>query len=124
MPPLVVHVMKESKRTGRIKVASVAFKGASLEVVEDFKARLRRNLARRVKQNGRFSFIHHAGRRDWIVVFDGTWPERELDAALNSIATELGGTMYMDPAVPLSEMTTDIRAYVRRIYEERDRPTN
>jgi hypothetical protein len=120
----VAHVMKVLKRSGRIKLVSIALAGDVAASVEDFKARLSAKLARRVKQNGRFKICYIPGRHDWYILFEGTWPERELDEALNSIATELGAKMYMDPAVPWAEITPEMRTFIPRINPGRDRPTN
>ena len=120
----VVHAMKATKRSGRVRFVSVAFAGAAVVITEEFRTRLRSKLARRVQQNGRFEVIHRPGHTDWFIIFAGTWPERELDEALNATATELGAKMFMDPAIPVAEMTADMREFMRTVNIRRDRPTN
>jgi hypothetical protein len=111
-------------RAGRVKIVAVTFSGCASRTVETFLARLRSGLARRVRQNCRFEIFRTPGRPDWYILFKSTWPERELDQTLNSVATELGVSMSMDPAILWAEMTPAAQDFVRGIQLGRDRPTS
>lgn len=119
---IVVHAMKGTKRTGRVKILGVAFTERSIPLTEPFREMLRKKLARLVRQYGRFTIVSR--RTDWRVDFAGTFPERELDAMLNEIATQLGAMMYIEPGIPLSELTADPSSFEFRIDVNRRRPNN
>ena len=85
---IVVHAMKVTKRTGRVKYLSVSFTERSIPLADEFRQKLQSRLARMVRQHGRFE-IKVRYREDWLVIFANSFPERELDAMLNEVATEL-----------------------------------
>jgi len=60
-----------------------------------------------VRVAGRFQFQARPEQHNWLVLFQDLCPEADLDRMLNAIATELGGKMYIEPAIPLSELTFD-----------------
>jgi|GEM_PF-4646123 len=109
----LIHALKATKRTGKVKVLSVAF----LETahVNDFKDRLRSALARSVRKYGRFTIRHKEGRNDWFIEFANSWPESELDDHLKNVAIEMGTNIYLEPGVPLAEFDPlDLRSFLFR----------
>jgi hypothetical protein len=119
-----VHAFKILKRINRIKYVSVSFDGLSAEESAEYQKRLRLRLAHQVRQHGRFEITAKPGRLDWYVTFQHSWPERELDAALNAVATELNAMMFIEPGIPEREMKMDLQSFFFLKWTERDRPTN
>ena len=119
------HALKVNKRTNRTKSFSLSFVGLTLAEVEAFRDALRRRLSRQVKaNNSRFGLVHVPGRLDWFVLFQHSWPERDLDRDLNAVATQLGIMMFIEPGIPEQEMTIDPASFFYRKWLARDRPNN
>lgn len=120
---IVVHAMKVTKRTGRVKYLSVSFTERSIPLADQFREKLRSKLARLVRQHGRFEIMVRY-REDWLVIFANSFPERELDTILNAVATELEAKMFIEPGIPESEMTTSSSSFSFIIDLKRRRPNN
>lgn len=120
---IVVHAMKVTKRTGRVKYLSVSFTERSIPLADQFRQKLQSRLARLVRQHGRFQIMVRY-REDWLVVFTNSFPERELDKMLNEIATELKAKMFIEPGIPLAEMTSSPSSFNFIIDLKRRRPNN
>jgi hypothetical protein len=120
---IVVHAMKVTKRTGRVKYLSVSFTERSIPLADQFRQKLQSKLARLVRQHGRFEILVRY-REDWLVIFANSFPERELDAMLNAVATELRAKMFIEPGIPLSEMTSSPSSFNFIIDLKRRRPNN
>jgi hypothetical protein len=121
---VVVHAMKATKRTGKVKVVSVSFTERSIPLVEPFLEKVRARLAKRVRQNGRFRVITRRGANDWAILFSQVFPERELDQMLVEIATELNALIFIEPGIPLSEMTFNPNNFDFVIELHKRRPNN
>lgn len=120
---IVVHAMKVTKRTGRVKYLSVSFTERSISLADEFRQKLQSRLARMVRQHGRFE-IKVRYREDWLVIFANSFPERELDTMLSEIATELSAKMFIEPGIPLAEMTMSPGSFNFTIDLKRRRPNN
>lgn len=121
---VVVHAMKVTKRTGKVKVLGVSFTGRSLPLIEPFREKVRARLAKRVRQNGPFKMITRRGASEWAILFTQVFPERDLDQMLIEVANELNAKLFIEPGIPFSEMTSDPRSYDFVIELGKRRPNN
>lgn len=108
-----VHVMKGSTHAGWVLYASVAFAGSAAELRdafwEDFRRRLNPHMVRYGSVNRRVRSF------DWMVVCKFSWPEQLIDRLLRETAEAVDVLIYIDPAISLSEMTTDPSAFLHMI---------
>jgi hypothetical protein len=118
-----VHVLKGTKRTGRVSALSLAF--SSLGFVEEFAERLMGILAVQVQVFGSFELRSGpVDRPDRLILFHQGCDEASLDALLKVVANELSVLIYIEPALPEREMGTDIKDLTFRVDPEHDEPSN
>jgi hypothetical protein len=122
---LVVHALKVTKRTVRVKkYLSMVFIERTVSLKQPFQDLLKAKLARAVRQHGRFRIISRARYNDWMVIFPTNYPEKELDQMLIDVANQLGVMLFIEPGIPLAEMMTDPKSFDYTINLNRRRPSN
>ncbi|HSX01106.1 MAG TPA: hypothetical protein VLF67_02585 [Candidatus Saccharimonas sp.] len=99
-----VHALKVTAKAGRVMAMGLAHDGRAAKLADRFRARLAARLCGQPGY-GRTEIITVPGQPDWFVIFYDLCSELALDELLKTVASALETRLYLEPAVPVQDMT-------------------